>query len=145
MITINSFMGEHRWLSNFEPSMIEYNKLLWISVEHAYHAAKTDSAVEILKIRHCNGPGEARRIGQTVTIRKDWDLIKCRVMQELIHLKFQQSDLRRKLINTGDAKLIEGNNWHDNYFGICYCDKCKGLEGSNMLGSLLMLERSKLC
>ena len=44
---------------------------------------------------------------------------------------------------TGDAELIEGNTWHDNYWGVCSCSKCNG-RGKNRLGKLLMKVREEL-
>lgn len=35
-------------------------------------------------------------------------------------------------------EIVEGNYWHDNYWGNCTCDKCKNIEGQNKLGKILM-------
>ena len=43
-----------------------------------------------------------------------------------------------------DIMLIEGNYWHDNYWGNCLCPKCKEIEGQNQLGKILMKVRSTL-
>lgn len=53
-------------------------------------------------------------------------------MKELIMIKFQNPLLKEKLLNTGDALLIEGNTWRDYYWG-----ECKG-KGENHLGKILM-------
>ena len=38
-------------------------------------------------------------------------------MYEVLTAKFTQHvDLRKKLIATGDAKLVEGNNWNDTFW-----------------------------
>ena len=42
------------------------------------------------------------------------------------------SELREKLIATGDKELIEGNHWNDRFWGVC-----RG-KGQNHLGKLLM-------
>ena len=44
----------------------------------------------------------------------------------------------------GIILLIEGNTWHDNYWGDCSCNRCKSKSGENMLGILLMELRDKL-
>ena len=49
-----------------------------------------------------------------------------------------------RLLSTSNATLVEGNWWHDNFWGDCYCPKCKGIPGANTLGRLLMELRSKL-
>ena len=48
------------------------------------------------------------------------------------------------LLLTGGAELIEGNHWHDNFWGICTCDKCWDKRQENQLGKLLMKIRNKL-
>ena len=56
-------------------------------------------------------------------------------MLELLHLKFRHPVLKDQLLATGDVELIEGNDWGDEFWGVC-CGK-----GSNNLGKLLMLVR----
>ena len=51
---------------------------------------------------------------------------------------FQNEDLGQKLMNTGDAVLIEGNYWGDRYWGVC------NGEGQNKLGKILMKIREEL-
>jgi predicted NAD-dependent protein-ADP-ribosyltransferase YbiA (DUF1768 family) len=50
-------------------------------------------------------------------------------------------DLRQKLITTKGKTLIEGNFWHDNTWGDCYCENCKDTKGKNLLGRSLMALR----
>ena len=60
-------------------------------------------------------------------------------MQEIVQAKFEQNPVLAKwLLNTGDAKLIEGNTWNDRYWGVC-----AGI-GQNKLGKILMKVRDNL-
>lgn len=54
--------------------------------------------------------------------------------------------IAQALIDTGDAELIEGNTWNDNYWGVCGCARCRseGTKGLNKLGQILMAERKAL-
>ena len=81
-------------------------------------------------------------MGKTVVLRKDWEPQKVNVMLDLLRRKFRQPDLRKMLLDTGDQKLVEGNGWHDNFWGKCICAKCP--KGKNVLGQLLMQVRSEL-
>jgi hypothetical protein len=66
-------------------------------------------------------------------------VVRVIVMQRALSLKFNQNpNLKEQLIKTGEAQLVEGNYWHDNFWGNCFCDQCEGLEGENKLGVLLM-------
>ena len=59
-------------------------------------------------------------------------------MKILLRQKFGDAWLRAKLLATGDAELIEGNYWHDTFWGMC------NGKGENHLGRLLMEVRSEL-
>ena len=65
-------------------------------------------------------------------------------MEDYLTCKFAIPELREKLLATKDAELIEGNWWHDNFWGNCLCSKCKDIQGKNMLGKLLMKEREQI-
>jgi len=116
---IATFQGEHRWLSNFWPVRIDYQWLVYPSVEHAYQAAKTCDEGERRTISDAPTPGIAKRLGRKVTLRPDWNEIKIGVMTELLALKFRDPVLREKLRATGHRELIEGNYWGDRFWGVC--------------------------
>ena len=59
-------------------------------------------------------------------------------MAELLTQKFTDSDLRRKLLATGESLLEETNGWSDTFYGVCH-----GV-GANHLGLLLMGVRAKI-
>lgn len=137
--TISSFRGEYSFLSNFfKTTVLIVDGRLWPSVEHAYQAAKTTDLVDQEEIRKALTQGKAKRLGQDVLLRSDWEQNKLEVMYLLLKLKFADPILRRWLLNTGDAILEEGNIWGDTYWGICHG------QGSNWLGVLLMLVRGEI-
>jgi len=136
---IDSFKGETKWLSNFEPSEVTLEGVVYPTTEHAFQAAKTSSVEEREVVRTCSTPGKARRAGKKVTLRSDWEKVKVGLMAELNFQKFSKSEeLREKLLATGKRPLIEGNSWNDKFWGVC-----KG-EGQNWLGRVLMLIREEL-
>lgn len=136
---IDSFRGEYWFLSNFYPHAIVYAQELWPSAEHAYQAAKTHSTTDRQRIRMARSAGEAKRIGRTVTLIPQWEEVKLHVMRQIIAAKFSPaSSLSVRLVETGDAILIEGNTWGDRYWG-----KVNG-EGKNWLGRILMEKREEL-
>lgn len=62
---------------------------------------------------------------------------KADVMRRSLSLKFRNPKLAMMLIQTHDSDLVEENNWHDNTWGNCVCEKCKDIAGKNTLGNLL--------
>jgi len=90
-------------------------------------------------IRRAKTPAIAKKLGQKALLREDWEEIKVPLMTELVFLKFEQNqDLKNKLLSMNLAKLVEGNYWHDNFWGNCFCSRCKDIEGQNVLGIILM-------
>lgn len=139
------FKKDLEFLSNFYFSRILYRGVFWPTVEHAFQATKVKDLSMDEYIRNLNHPGQAKKVGRRVEIRKDWESIKVDVMTDLVLLKFTQNkDLKKKLTETNNVHLVEGNYWHDNFWGDCYCIKCKRVPGKNILGIILMEVRSFL-
>lgn len=145
---IDNFAGDWAFLSNFYLCAVTLDGITYDCVEKAYQAAKTNDPQEREQIRMAQTPGQAKRKGKTVTLRTDWEAEKGYVMGRLLRQKFAPGTfLAQRLLATGQAKLIEGNNWHDNYWGVCNCDKCKRQHpngGQNILGKTLMKIRREL-
>lgn len=138
MTSITEFQGPNRWLSNFWPAQVVFAGISYPTVEHAYQAAKSDVQSEREAICLAKTPGDAKRLGKRVTMRKDWNAVKLDVMLDLLRQKFAIPTLRAKLLATGDLMLVEGNPWGDYFWGVC-----RG-KGENHLGRLLMGVRSEI-
>ena len=137
---IDKFDGKFRFLSNFYPSPIFYDGILYPTVEHAFQAAKTLNMQERKeKFNDKLTPGEAKRNGRHVKLRSDWEEVKVNIMYELVLQKFTVHPLlTQDLLNTYPATLIEGNYWNDCFWGIC------NGTGENKLGLILMKVRDQL-
>ena len=144
---ISKFEGEYAFLSNFYVAAFTYgadDKNIgdcFPTVEHCFQAAKTTDTMDYFKIRDAATPGKAKRLGRKTALRPDWDKVKFDLMMRMTHCKFVQNpEIAEKLIETGDAELVEGNNWGDTYWGV---DLRTGI-GENRLGIGLMLLRDIL-
>jgi ribA/ribD-fused uncharacterized protein len=135
---IEEFKGKHRWLSNFAPAIVEHRGMVFMSVEAAYQSAKTTDLKAAARFTDM-APGEAKAAGRNLTIRPDWDDVKCSVMEHLLRQKFTNIlDYKILLLGTEDQLIVEGNWWGDTFWGVC-----KGV-GENHLGRLIMKIRSEL-
>ena len=142
---ITEFDGKYAFLSNFFHSPFTFEGITYPTNEHFFQAMKTLDQEERKKIAEAPTPGKAKRIGRQVQLREDWEEVKMDVMRLGVALKFSEHpDLAKKLIETEDAFLIEGNSWHDNTWGSCFCPKCAPTAGRNLLGQILMECRSTL-
>ena len=136
--TIAAFTGIHAFLSNFHRHPFAWNGRRWETAEHPYQAYKTIDPVARERIAAAPTPGAAKRAGRAVELRADWETVKRQVMQSILVAKFSVPDLRRRLLETGDAELVEGNHWGDTYWGVC-----RGT-GRNELGRILMRIRGRI-
>jgi N-glycosidase YbiA len=139
-LKIDSFSGQHRFLSNFYPANVMFDGYTYWTVEHAYQAAKTLDPQQRKWVGMAGTPGQAKARGRKVLIREEWDDIKLDLMLALLRQKFsmRNPDLIHLLIRTAPAELVEGNTWGDRYWGAV-----DGV-GENHLGHLLMQVRSEL-
>lgn len=138
-MSITKFEGEHRFLSNFWEVPIEFEKETYPTIEHAFQAAKSPDMKYRLKVRVASTPNMAKKLGQVVKLREDWEEVKLGIMETLVRAKFAQHHvLADALKNTGDQELIEGNGWGDTYWGVS-----RG-KGENHLGKILMKIRTEL-
>lgn len=135
---IDSFRGSYNFLSNFYEALVEYNGIKYQSSEAAFQAQKTLNLMMRQRFTTMN-PAEAKKMGKMVGLRDDWDDVKVQIMREIVHEKFYQNpDLAKKLVETGDIYLEEGNTWGDRIWGTVYGN------GMNLLGQILMEVRTEL-
>jgi len=146
MNVISSFSGEHAFLSNFYFSpFTDTRGLRFDTVEHYFQAQKAVKFVDHEVIRTSGAPSEAKYLGRKIRLREDWEQIKDAVMMYALMMKFNSDPkLASCLVETGSALLLEGNGWHDNYWGDCWCEKCENNRGLNKLGEYLMFIRKDL-
>lgn len=146
MVTeITSFQGCYRFLSNFFPALVRFEERWYTSVEHAYQAAKTLDEETRLVVCNLPTPGSAKRVGRHLKLRDGWEEMKLSVMESLVREKFKLHELRNMLVETHPAYLVEGNTWHDNFWGVCLCNEtCESSDGLNHLGKILMKVREEM-
>ena len=151
---ITRFDGKYAFLSNFYPCKIEYQGIVYKSVEAFYVAMKVNNDQMIdgryytagdfrELISKIDSPGKVKRIGKAIKVRSDWDQKRLEFMSWGVREKFKDEQLKEMLLSTGNADIIEGNYWHDNFWGQCSCEKCAG-KGKNNLGKILMQIRNEL-
>lgn len=146
MKEINNFKEEYRFLSNFYQCDFEYDGILYHNAETAFQAQKCKTIEERKEFALLKNPVMAKRKGRAI---KDLDVVKWNkeseeIMYQILKCKFNVPELKEKLLDTGDALLIEGNKHHDNKWGSCMCEACKNKNKSNLLGNILMRIRKEL-
>ena len=145
IIKFSRSQGLYGCFSNFAYAPMEYNGLHFDSSEAAWQAQKCTNSEDIKQF--CNlSASAAKRLGRSVTLRKDWEDVKYDIMVEVLKAKFTQNqNMLRVLLSTQDKLLVEDTTgWHDNIWGSCSCPRCAATTGKNLLGKALMQVRSDL-
>ncbi|MFX1532963.1 MAG: NADAR family protein [Promethearchaeota archaeon] len=137
---ISRFRGQYSFLSNFSLSPIKIDGVVYSTVEHYYQAMKTQDKAERERIISATTPKQAKSYGRQCTLRPDWNSIRLEVMEQALRVKFQDPELRKKLLATENKILEEGNTWGDTFWGV----NIKTGKGKNHLGKLLMKIRDDL-
>lgn len=141
---ITSFDNEYAFLSNFHPCQVVFDGRKYANSEAAFQAAKLADPNDRVAFEGLS-PRDAKRMGRKVELRPDWETVKDAVMLVILRDKFTRTPrLGEMLVETGDAVLVEGNYWHDNYWGDCSCPRCRLKPGKNKLGKLLMQVRDEI-
>ncbi len=131
---IDYFREEYEFLSNFYPTKVVFDGITYFNSEAAYQAQKCLHAEDRGRFARLSSD-EAKRLGQKVERRPDWDKVKRGIMEKVVYEKFSQNPaLARALLDTGTKPLKEGNYWKDLYWGV----DLKTGEGENHLGKILM-------
>jgi predicted NAD-dependent protein-ADP-ribosyltransferase YbiA (DUF1768 family) len=141
--TIKGFTGNHRFLALNYPldkTIIEKVgpvKFRYPTLRKAYHAHRTDDlTLKEMIIQH-NSNLDPATVVPIEKERDDWYKLRERVMYRLLKLKFGNVGLRTRLLETGDAMLINLDN-RDLFWGQDVNGK-----GENRLGVLIMRLRDE--
>ena len=149
-MVILSFRDEFNFMSNFSacqvtlPAEHGLPAMQFGSTENAYMAWKTLDLLRRQQIQAMT-PAVAKEETRKADfpLRPDYtDARRLEIMLALTRQKYSPAnpDLRDKLLATGDALLIEGNTWGDDFFGF---DLIEG-RGENHLGRILMQVRKEI-
>lgn len=131
------FRGEYDFLSNFYPTRILFDGVVYYNAEAAYQAQKCLEQADKEQFAILSAD-EAKRLGKKVEMRPDWEDVKFSIMEQIIHEKFTQNPtLAQDLLDTGNLTLKERNSWKDLYWGV----DLKTGDGENNLGKILMAVR----
>ena len=143
------FQSEHSFLSSFHEAPFMYEGKIQRTVEHALNGirAQLGNRTDIAGlIREATTPLEAKRFGKLVPESEEYKKGKDNFMEILHFEKFLENpDLQLKLVQTGEAKLMEATV--DDHFGIGRPLNALLLQeltwtGSNVLGKKLEKIRS---
>ncbi len=133
--------GEYGYLATYSNYGFFKDGVFWKTSEHYYQAQKFMYSDTKIRIQNAETPKIASTIGRDrkLNLRSDWEEVKQDVMFDAVYYKFKQNkDILQKLLNTGDAKIIEATV-KENYWG---CGPNN--DGQNNYGKILVKVRETL-
>lgn len=90
----------------------------WKTAEHYYQAMKSHDAAIRRKIFNAPTPNRAKKLGNIIDLRPDWDTYKFQAMREALRLKFDgENELSDRLLDTGADYLVEYAPWGGHVLG----------------------------
>tara|TARA_B100000508_G_scaffold31981_1_gene24594 strand:- start:33879 stop:34313 length:435 start_codon:yes stop_codon:yes gene_type:complete len=128
------FQGGINCLSNMAAYAIELDGELWMTVEHAYQAAKFADEGLHKEIKEARSAYDAKRIADehVADIRESWFDERLSVMDKLVRLKVEQHPhILKRLLKSNPAEIVEDTD--DSFWG-----RGQSGEGENHLGKLWM-------
>ena len=140
---IGFYNREFFCLDNFSAFRVEYNGVVYATVEAAYQAQGFVKTAPGVAYRIFEAPSayEAKMIAHVNNDlrREDWDDVKAAIMESLLRAKLQQHPyVKQKLLENGDCPLVEDSPT-DSFWG-CGADR----QGRNEMGKLWMKLRAEL-
>ncbi len=133
--------NEYGFLSNLYKSPILFEGREFPTVEHAYQFGKYEDSEIREWVMKAPQPYLVAIVSHSLPhwdVVSNWSEIKKQRMYEILKVKFKDPDLRKRLINTKNAVLVEDSST-DSIWGIG-----KKGTGRNLLGKLLMKVRKEI-
>jgi ribA/ribD-fused uncharacterized protein len=138
------------WFSNFEPfdEPYVYQGIVFHYPETFYQAMKTHKHdIKTRKYIASLTPSKSKKFWRKKENkklqRKDWFQINLQVMEHILRVKFAKGTTWYNKLLKEEGEIVEWNNWHDNFYGKCVCDRCENKTKHNHLGKLLMMIRDE--
>jgi predicted NAD-dependent protein-ADP-ribosyltransferase YbiA (DUF1768 family) len=139
------------WFSNFEPfdEPYIYQGISFKYPETFYQAMKVDKYNKSIREHIASlSPSNAKKFWRTNKNkekyqRKDWFEVNLEIMEFILRVKFLPGTSWYQRLMKEDGEIVETNNWHDNFYGACVCDRCSNKVKYNHLGKILMKIRDE--
>ena len=133
--------GKFGFLSNLFKTPITFEGKEFPTSEHAYQSGKFANEETREWVMKAHAPHLVAIVAHGLfkwDVVKSWSKMRFERMEKILFIKFSDPELKKKLLNTNNAILIE-NSTMDNIWGT----GPKGT-GKNMLGKLLMKVRKEI-
>ena len=137
MDSITALKGDYEYLAMTYNYPITVDNITYTNAEAAFWAQRIMDKKARNKLSRLSAMKARAKALQAEPI-DDWDETKDDILKKVLEIKFSDEQLKKKLLSTGTAKIVNNNTYRDDYYGV-YNGK-----GKNMLGKMLMELRESL-
>ena len=113
---ITSFMNEFSFLDNSYPCQISINKIVYQNAESAIQSFRIINRRQRQIFANLS-PEESKVLADSLQQREDWDKIKNDVISGVLKIKFNNPELKEKLLLTGNREITFINDDVKNNLG----------------------------
>lgn len=139
---VSSFSGRYFFLSNLYRNVTVHNGMYYQSAESAFQASRcclpSDRRI-FADLDGIENGYQAKELIRQVYSTDEYTEQSVADMIDIVSDKFYRNpELLDRLLATGSADIVNGNDWHDSFWGV---DRKTG-EGRNWLGLILQTVRN---
>lgn len=135
--SVFGFFKDNEFLAMNFPCEVIYKGIIYPSAANAFFSERCETEDQKAKIETLE-PYRVKEYARTLPIPSNWIDKRAEVMGEVIFNKFESEELTKKLLKTGNKKLINANHWNDTFWGTNEAGR-----GENKLGDILDSVRAK--
>lgn len=136
---IDRFKGEYDYLSNRYACKFVWQGLRYGNAEAAFQSSKCTDETRRKVFCNCSADKAALK-GKDIVPASGWENERLDIMESILTAKFEQNPcLMKRLLETGNTFLINGNSKQETFWGI----DLYSWQGENNLGEILMTIRDK--
>lgn len=136
---IDRFTGEYDFMSNRYACQFVWQGLRYSNAEAAFQSSKCAGETGRKVFCNCSADKAALK-GRDMVPDSDWENERLGIMESILTAKFEQNpSLMKRLVETGNMLLINGNNKKETFWGI----DLYSWQGENHIGKILMTIRDK--
>lgn len=137
--TIDRFKGDYDFLDNRFACRFIWQGLRYNSAEAAFQSSKCVEERDRKAFCDCSSEKAALK-GRDIVPPAGWENERLSIMESVLTAKFEQNlELMKRLAQTGNKLLVNGNNKKETFWGV----DLYSYKGENQLGKILMTIREK--
>ncbi len=137
---ITNFREGFMFLSPFVEEPVIIDGACFHTIIGAYYATLHPEWHDVFV--EMKSPSEIQAVAMNKGLCQDDDKA-FEAMEKILRIRYREGKSHERLLSTKGLEIVQSNHNHENKWGACWCDECKG-KGENRYGKLLMKIRDEI-